>query len=172
MRDEKIAIILETITSKIIDFSDSLVLWNHWLVLLRRHPGIRGCLKNMYTNFYGVQLKSSWVCWKNLFRPLIREALRDEEFYFQQYGAPPHNHRDEIFPNTWISTWDSVEYLPCSSDLTPLNFFLWGYFKDKVYATMLATITEIKLSMNLTMGKGAKCLSKCWLLFVSQLRCQ
>lgn len=37
-----------------------------------------------------------------VFLPIIREALRDEEYYFQQYGTSPHYHRDEILSNTWI----------------------------------------------------------------------
>ena len=82
--------------------------------------------------------------------PSIREDFEDEEFYFQQDGAPPHYHSDvrsfldEVLPNRWIGRRGFVEYPPRSPDLTPLDFFLWGYLKDKVYATKPATVTELR----------------------------
>jgi hypothetical protein len=30
------------------------------------------------------------------------------------------------------------------SDITPLDFFLWGYIKDKVFSTPVADITDLK----------------------------
>ena len=37
-----------------------------------------------------------------------------------------------------------VEYPPRSPDLTPLDFFFWGYLKDKVFATKPATVAELR----------------------------
>jgi len=31
-----------------------------------------------------------------------------------------------------------------SSDITPLDFFLWGYVKDKVFSTPVPDITNLK----------------------------
>jgi len=31
-----------------------------------------------------------------------------------------------------------------SSDITPLDFFLWGYVKDKVFSTPVPDITNMK----------------------------
>jgi transposase len=82
--------------------------------------------------------------------PSIRIDFEDEEFFFQQDGAPPHYHRDvrsfldELLPNRWIGRRGFVEYPPRSPDLTPLDFFLWGYLKDKVYAKKPATIAELR----------------------------
>ena len=62
--------------------------------------------------------------------PSIREDFEDEEFYFQQDGAPPHYHSDvrslldKFLPNTWIGRRGFVEYPPRSPDLTLLDFFL------------------------------------------------
>ena len=87
--------------------------------------------------------------------PRIREQFGDEEFYFQQDGAPPHYHRDvracldENLPNRWIERTDSIEFPPRSPDLTPLDFFLWGYVKDKVYSTKPATINELRSSIEI-----------------------
>lgn len=85
--------------------------------------------------------------------PRIREAFGDEEFYFQQDGAPPHYHRDvtsyldEILPNRWVGRRGSVEYPPRSPDVTPLDFFLWGHLKDKVYATRPAAVAALRVAI-------------------------
>ncbi|CAM1299642.1 Uncharacterised protein r2_g956 [Pycnogonum litorale] len=82
--------------------------------------------------------------------PCIRNDFKDEDVYFQQDGAPPHYHRDVrsfldgVLPNRWIGRRGFVEYPPRSPDLTPLDFFLWGYLKDKVYATKPATVAELR----------------------------
>jgi len=34
------------------------------------------------------------------------------------------------------------EWPPRSSDLSPLDYFLWGYLKSKVYATKLRNLEE------------------------------
>ena len=61
---------------------------------------------------------------------------------FQQDGAPPHfaipvrNFLDEQFPERWIGRGSSpIAWPPRSPDLTPLDFFLWGFVKDQVYRT-------------------------------------
>lgn len=87
---------------------------------------------------------------KNSVVERARDMFVDDNFYFQQDGAPPHYHREvtsflhENFPNRWIGRRGSVEYPPRSPDLTPLDFFLWGYLKDKVYGRKPKTIEELK----------------------------
>ena len=36
------------------------------------------------------------------------------------------------------------EWLPGSPDLTPMDFFLWGYLKQQVYATPSQTLQDFK----------------------------
>ncbi|GFQ65292.1 DUF4817 domain-containing protein [Trichonephila clavata] len=85
--------------------------------------------------------------------PSIREDFEPEEFYFLQDGAPQHYHRDVrsfldgILPNRWIGRRGFVEYPPRSPDLTPLDFFLWGYLKDKVYAQKHATVVQLRAAI-------------------------
>lgn len=77
--------------------------------------------------------------------PRIRKVFEDEEFYFQQDGAPPHYHfaitfyLDEILPNRWVGQRGSP-------DFTPLDFFLRGYLKDKVYATKPAAVAALRVA--------------------------
>lgn len=58
--------------------------------------------------------------------------------YFQHDGAPAHNSQIvseyllRRFPN-WIGNRGPIAWPPRSPDLTPLDFFLWGTIKDKVY---------------------------------------
>jgi hypothetical protein len=61
------------------------------------------------------------------------------DMWFQQDGCPAHSTRnvrrwlDAQFPERWVGRYGPVEWPPRSPDLTPLDFFLWGYIKSKVY---------------------------------------
>ncbi|XP_076305614.1 uncharacterized protein LOC143222676 [Tachypleus tridentatus] len=109
--------------------------------------GVTGpfCFENTVTGFVYLNLLQESVV------PRIRGQFRDEEFYFQHDGAPPHYHRnvraylDENLPNRWIGRRGSTEFPSRSPDLTPLDFFfLWGYVKDNVYSTKPAAINELR----------------------------
>lgn len=85
--------------------------------------------------------------------PHIEEMFGDDEIYFQQDGAPPHYHCDvrahlnATHPDTWIGRRGAIEYPARSPDLTPMDFFLWGYLKDKVYCRKPRTIDALKLEI-------------------------
>ena len=59
--------------------------------------------------------------------------------WWVQDWAPAHRLRAvtarlrELFGNRVIALHHAVEWPPRSPDLTPCDFFLWGYFKAKVY---------------------------------------
>lgn len=65
--------------------------------------------------------------------------LLADNIWFQQDGAPPHyavavrNYLNTHFPNKWIGRQGQIEWPPRSPDLSPLDYFLWGYLKSKVY---------------------------------------
>lgn len=69
---------------------------------------------------------------------------------FQQDGAPPHNSLIvsnsliNMFGDNWIGTHGPIPWPPRSPDLTPLDFYLWGYVKSKVYATSSRDIIELQ----------------------------
>ena len=52
---------------------------------------------------------------------------------FQQEGAPPHwgievcQFLNKTFSDRWIGRDGPIPWPPRSPDITPLNFFLWGY---------------------------------------------
>ncbi|GFU42423.1 uncharacterized protein TNCV_4555571 [Trichonephila clavipes] len=63
-----------------------------------------------------------------------------QELRFQQYGATCQTARATIdllkdtFGDRLISRFGPVNWPPRSCDLTPLDYFLWGYVKSLVYA--------------------------------------
>lgn len=70
--------------------------------------------------------------------------------WFQQDGAPAHNSRivkeylSNRFPDKWIGTHSVVSWPPRSPDLTPLDFYLWGYIKNFVYQRNFETEEELR----------------------------
>ena len=70
-------------------------------------------------------------------------------WWFQD-GAPAHRLRDvrnrlvNTFGNRLVALGTAVEWPARSPDLTPLDFFLWGYLKSKVYATPPQNIAELR----------------------------
>jgi len=80
-------------------------------------------------------------------------ANEHEHFIFQQNWAPPHwkltvrAYLNENLPGRWIGRAgdeDNVllKWPPRSPDLTPCDFFLWGYVKGLVYVPPLPTSLE------------------------------
>lgn len=79
-----------------------------------------------------------------------RQNIAWDEVWFQQDGAPAHYARlvreylDLVFPNRWIGRLGPMLWPPRSPDLTPLDFFLWGFLKDKVFRTSPDTLQEME----------------------------
>lgn len=67
------------------------------------------------------------------------EVIR--KIWLQLDGAPPHFSRqvrdylNDSFGNQWIGRGGPVAWPARSPDLTKLDFFLWGFVKEKVYQT-------------------------------------
>ena len=72
-----------------------------------------------------------------------------DDMWFQQDGATCHTAHDTIallktkFDERVISRNGPVQWPPRSCDLTPLDYFLWGYVKSLVYANKPATLQEL-----------------------------
>ncbi|GFV61741.1 transposable element Tc3 transposase [Trichonephila clavipes] len=73
-----------------------------------------------------------------------------QELWFQQDGATCHTARATIdllkdtFGDRLISRFGPVNWPPRSCDLTPLDYFLWGYVKPLVYADKLQTLDHLE----------------------------
>ncbi|GFV71657.1 uncharacterized protein TNCV_3534471 [Trichonephila clavipes] len=72
------------------------------------------------------------------------------ELRFQQDGATCHTARATInllkdtFGDRLISRFGPVNWPPRSCDLTPLDYFLWGYVKPLVYADKPQTLDHLE----------------------------
>jgi Helix-turn-helix domain (DUF4817) len=76
-----------------------------------------------------------------------------EDMWFQQDGATCHTARATIdllkekFDERVISRNGPVNWPARSCDLTPLDFFLWGYVKSQVYANKPATLDALRVNI-------------------------
>ena len=58
------------------------------------------------------------------------------------------NEIDRIFRQNTFVLGHNVEWPPRSPDLTPMDFFLWGYLKSKVYITPPQNLVELRERIN------------------------
>lgn len=78
------------------------------------------------------------------------DEFNDGELFFQQDGAPPHwslavrGWLDVTFPLRWIGRGGPISWPARSPDLTPLDYWLWGDLKSRVYATQPRTLEELR----------------------------
>lgn len=88
----------------------------------------------------------------NFVMPIVRENGLDD-FWFQQDGATCHTARKTIdllrplFPGRIISKKGDYDWPPRSPDLTPPDFFLWGYLKSKVYTNKPRTLAQLRANI-------------------------
>lgn len=75
---------------------------------------------------------------------------RRERMFLQMDGCPAHYGRNvrsflnENYANRWIGREGPVGWPARSPDLTPLDYFLWGTMKQKVYRTTVNTKAELQ----------------------------
>jgi hypothetical protein len=82
--------------------------------------------------------------------PQLDEDDQGERIHFQEDGAPPHylgkvrEYNNTLFPCQWIGREAPRAWSPRSPDLTPLDLFLWGFLKGRVFVPpLLANIVEL-----------------------------
>lgn len=82
--------------------------------------------------------------------PVLENREDFDILWWQQDGAPPHyalavrERLNEWFPERWIGRRGHLEWPPRSPDLTPPDFFLWGYLKDKVYSHSIQNVDHLR----------------------------
>lgn len=86
--------------------------------------------------------------------PEIRSAVGERKFletYFMQDGAPAHysigarNVIKEAFGNRCLGRGLPIHWPSRSPDLTPADYFLWGFIKELVYKNeTIATVGDLK----------------------------
>lgn len=79
--------------------------------------------------------------------------------WLQHDGAPAHYSRqvtqylNNTYPNQWIGRGGTIPWPPRSPDLNPLDFFLWGYYKEAVYETLTNNEQEFRQKLNLVAAR-------------------
>ena len=72
------------------------------------------------------------------------------DYIFHHDGAPAHylsgviTYLDNKRSGIWIGGGGPAEWPPRSPDLTPCHLFLCDHLKEKVYATPLASLEDLK----------------------------
>ena len=88
---------------------------------------------------------------QNVFWPKILENKMENSIIFMQDGAPPHwglqvrEWLNETLPLRWMGRGSpNMPWPPRSPDLTPCDYFMWGFLKSKVYKSKPTTIQDLK----------------------------
>jgi hypothetical protein len=85
--------------------------------------------------------------------PKLVEIKLTRGVWFQQDGATSHTSKANIgllkskFHGRLISKFGDVWWPPRSPDLTPPDFFLWGYLKEKVYRNKPKNLDQLKCNI-------------------------
>ena len=82
------------------------------------------------------------------------EARILHDILFQQDGATCHTARETMdllrslrFGEQFISRLGPVDWPPRSCDITPMDFYLWGYVKSKCFVDKPATIEALEANI-------------------------
>jgi len=109
-----------------------------------------------FKNEAGARVTVNGDRYRTMINDFLFENMDDidpEEMWFQQDGATCHTANATIdllkskFGDKLISRNGPVNWPPRSCDLTPLDYFLWGYVKSLVYADKPATIDALEASI-------------------------
>lgn len=95
--------------------------------------------------------ESYYLFLENDLRALLEDIPLETrlENWFQLDGCPAHYGRvvrdwlDINYPGRWIGRGGPVPWPPRSPDLTPLDFFVWGYVKENVYREPVRTRDDL-----------------------------
>ena len=92
--------------------------------------------------------------------PQLDEDDQEGRIHFQQDSATLHylgevrEYLNTRFPGRWIGRAAPIAWPPHSPDLTPLDFFLWGFVKDRVFIPLLpANVVELLTRITATVAK-------------------
>lgn len=108
-----------------------------------------------FENNQGQSITVNAQRYSSMIRNFVGPALQafdgfDNRTWFQQDGATSHTANESLvalrmfFPEKLISRRGDIDWPARSCDLTPLDFFLWGYLKSKVYVNPPANVNELK----------------------------
>ena len=95
---------------------------------------------------------------EEFFFPQIEE-LDQGDIWFQQDGTTAHISRTsmavlkEHFPDRLISIRGDLKWPARSPDLSPCDFYLWGYLKSRVYVNRPESLADLKANIQNEIAK-------------------
>ncbi|GFW21014.1 transposable element Tc3 transposase [Trichonephila clavipes] len=114
----------------------------------------RSCFSDIFqSSLFSKQQPKGWIFSR---RQQKQQLQRNHDFgiyffyLFQQDGATCHTARATIdllkdtFGDRLISRFGPVNWPPTSCDLTPVEYFLWGYVKSLVYVDKPQTLDQLE----------------------------
>ncbi|KAJ4449682.1 hypothetical protein ANN_01086 [Periplaneta americana] len=127
------------------------------------HHQVRFSL-NMWAGIIGDRLVGPHVlvnrftgqAYTNFLENTIPHVLEDtplinrQHIHFLHDGAPAHFSRtarwylDRRFRDRWIGRGGPIAWPPCSPDLNPLDFYLWGHLKSLVYSSPVPDLESLR----------------------------
>ncbi|PNF19071.1 hypothetical protein B7P43_G11300 [Cryptotermes secundus] len=109
--------------------------------------------ERVYGHFFFMETTITGIVYLDMLQesliPQLDEDDQEGRIHFQQDGTPPHYHEVREYLNThfqgrWIGRAAPIAWPPLSPDLTRLDFFLWGFVKDRVFIPPLpANVVEL-----------------------------
>ena len=91
---------------------------------------------------------------KKTFVPALRrKGFSLDHIWFQQNGATPHTTSavfdwiKETFEDRVVSLKTQYAWTPHSPDLSLLDFYLWGFLKDRAYKPSPTTLKELNANI-------------------------
>lgn len=115
-----------------------------------------------FENENGIAVTVNGERYRNMITDYLWHKLDDfdlDDMWYQQDGATCHTSKDTItllkekFSNRVISKNADVQWPPRSCDITPLDFYLWGYVKSLVYANRPQTLNDLKTNIIRVIGE-------------------
>lgn len=102
--------------------------------------------------FFFAEQTISGIVYLDMLENFVMPQLEDlgENVIFQHDGAPAHwsllvrSFLDQTMPERWIGRNGPIPWPPRSPDITPLDFFLWGFVKDRVYTTKVNDLYDLR----------------------------
>lgn len=77
---------------------------------------------------------------------LIRRGGRQPATYPDRHVF--RSYLNDRFPERWIGRSGPIAWPPRSPDLNPIDFFIWGYYKELVYHSEFSTLQQLKSKLS------------------------
>ncbi|KAH8420105.1 hypothetical protein KR009_005943 [Drosophila setifemur] len=103
-----------------------------------------------FENDMGEAITINGECYRSMIDNFLWLELNDmdvRDMWFLHTVNDTMNILHERFRGRVISRKGDVNWLPRSCDLTPLDFFLWGFLKSQVYANKPQSIVALKANI-------------------------